>query len=161
MTPLKQKIKAALESNPDIDIVYTTSDERVFLTSPSAGNHSRGLADRKVTPYKRTDFEATAKLKQVLTDEEVQAEIDALLAKEEAEELAKKADEKAAKEAEDLAKKEAEEKALKKPNDKMTKDQLADWLNEQDVEFDLDDLKAVLLEKATTKYNELITLTEQ
>lgn len=47
------------------------------------------------------------------------------------------------------------------PTEAMTKEQLADWLNVQDVEFNLRDTKPVLLGKAQAKYNELTTKTEE
>jgi|GEM_PF-3873761 len=75
-------------------------------------------------------------------------------------EAEKAAAEKAEAEKAEAAKAAEQVNEVKKPTDKMTREALADWLNEQGVEFDLKDLKKELLDKATAKY-EALTKNEQ
>lgn len=132
------KIKEAFNAHPHIDTLYTTDEGKIYSKEDRAFSAN---GNKKPQVHQRTTVEAQEKLDEELAKTEDGDQTPA---------------EDTPSEGEDL-----EVVELVKPTDRgMTKEQLADWLNDQDVEFDLSDTKAVLLEKAVAKYNEL-TKTDQ
>ena len=158
------KLEILFAQYPKTDTFFLTSDDKAFFDNGSAGAHASTLKDKTVQSYNRKTVQADIELEKQIEKEKAKSKSEEeAQARAEAEAKAKaEAEKKAAEEAEAKAKAEAEKKApaTVEPTEAMTKEQLADWLNEQNVEFNLRDTKPVLLEAAQNKYKELTKISK-
>jgi hypothetical protein len=180
----EQKLKILFATYPTVDIFFMTSDDKGFFDNGSAGAHASTLKDKNVQSYSRQKVQADEELEKSIAAKKAAEETERTAAAEKKaaeEKAAKEAAEKAqsnavssdtpepgnaeagqtgdddAEETGQTGEKDVSSEASAKdePSEAMTKEQLADWLNEHDVEFNLRDTKPTLLEAAQNKYNEL------
>jgi len=141
-----EKLKILFATHPKVDVFYLTSSNKAFFTEDDANALGQQLEDSTVTKCERDSVEATEQLEKEISEindqgsKEVKDQVD-----------------QSSKDQYD----ESGDDPLVEPTDKMVKEQLADWLNEQDVDFDLKDTKPVLLAAAQDKYLELTKTTEE